>query len=307
MVIYFGINGIKAYFAGGGDLMALRDIVYHRYAMVFIFAAILFIPLYSRKNSRTLRVAVVAIFIISIFVGLASMTRAIIIQIALSLATFIFLLKNKRRIVYYSVVVLLVVIALLPLVLDDLLAYIQTVSSDYQNTFAGYFVETVYDRIQALINAPHNLGNEGSDSERFLYWQHAMKLLFDNPLQFFMGFGELGTTYVGYEFTNLSGMEEAHYSSHSQIIDIVVRGGIIGLILYVILFLTIIRHGVKKAKVLRGFAGGLWKYFTIGFIGVLGYSVAHETLRFPYFSYFFWFILGAYSSPLLREDYRGSI
>ncbi|WP_420264232.1 O-antigen ligase family protein [Candidatus Magnetominusculus dajiuhuensis] len=288
MLVYFILKGINGYFSIGGDLMALRGILIHRYIMVFIFAATISFALLSLTNNRILKVSVVMVFVLSVFIGLASMTRSIIIQILSSVIALIYFSKNKSRILFYSSMILIVVAAL------------TFVSGDFKSNCDNYFFRAVYSRINALINVPHSLTEGGDDSERYRIWMSSIKPLLDNPMHLFFGFGELGVTYYAEGFVD-NGFLDSGYNAHSQFIDILARGGIIGLVLYATFFIKIIQYGAKKAKAKAGFANELWKYLTIGLIGVLFYSFGHETLRFPYFAYLFWFLLGAYSSPLVRK------
>ena len=114
----------------------------------------------------------------------------------------------------------------------------------------------------------------GSDSIRVFFWEKSLSIWSEHPL--------FGTGFAGiYQFSDIG-------STHNQYLDVLLRSGIIGLLLYLTLWLNLLRFYFYRPEI----AAGMFAIFTYGFL--------HETTKLSYTGLLFVLLL----SKMFQEKRR---
>lgn len=258
------------------DLFLAREIIGQRIPLVFaLISTMLFFYWCLVKDKK---ITLILSSLIGGTLVVISLTRAAYIQIGASLFCFlIYLLKNKK-------------------VKAITLFYFIVVSAFFLLICYFMFVEKIgvdplilIDRLQQIIQPSEVSESDESASVRITIWLNLISKLAEHPIGLFFGFGQLGPSYVGESFVSLYGEVISDYSAHNQYLDTIIRSGLVGLFLEILIFIKVITYSLQQTKCPTSAF-----YNAVGFslIGVMCYAVFHETLRYHMFSCFFWFYTG---------------
>jgi O-antigen ligase len=131
---------------------------------------------------------------------------------------------------------------------------------------------------------------------RLQIWKNLLGKVTDSPQHVIFGYGQLGPSYIGDELKYASGYAVQQYSAHNEYLDIVVRTGFVGLILYLVVFGTVLASAWKNKNSPAGSAGWMYFHMTFALLGVAVYGMFHETTRYPWFGLLFWLFVGMLSA-----------
>lgn len=156
-----------------------------------------------------------------------------------------------------------------------------------------------YNRYLESIDAPltRAAAAQGITDEslmtRLLIWDSLIEKLSHGPMSLLIGFGQLGPAYVGDTRTSPHGLIISRYSAHNEYFDQAVRGGLIGLALFLVFcWVLVVRARAlgRQDEDLRDLGWGL----LITLLVAGGYGMFHETVRYPLFGNLFWFLAGSF-------------
>jgi O-antigen ligase len=133
---------------------------------------------------------------------------------------------------------------------------------------------------------PQNGTFESSAALRFAIWRDAATAVMRSPV---FGYGEQGTGVVlGTVESELDVVSGA--AAHSDYVDVAMRKGLPGLVLYLGIVGAVIAFGLRLS--LRP-EGERWPaYIVVGLAGAFAYGFFHELLRHPVAASAVWFLLG---------------
>jgi hypothetical protein len=159
-------------------------------------------------------------------------------------------------------------------------------------------LDAAYLKYLAAIHAPLTMWayekgmREESLMVRLLIWDTLTTKVFRSIQTALLGYGQLGPSYVGDPIVSPHGVFITRYSAHNEYMDALTRSGLIGVGLYLILYLTLLYSMVMYAW--RGEAlGATMLALAIGLVMAAGYGMLHETTRYPPFAILFWTLVGA--------------
>lgn len=143
---------------------------------------------------------------------------------------------------------------------------------------------------------------EESMMTRLIIWEELLDRVAGSPTTLLAGFGQLGPAYVGHPVISPHGRLVERYSAHSEYLDQLTRGGIIGLLLFLGLYAAVLGK-LLRAALSRGPFADSAAALAIGFVIAAGYGIFHESTRYPQFGIVFWLIVGSLTQPgLWRSD-----
>lgn len=128
---------------------------------------------------------------------------------------------------------------------------------------------------------------------RLLIWDSLIEKLTNGTTSLLAGFGQLGPAFVGDTRLSPNGLIVSRYSAHNEYLDQAVRGGLIGLTLFLIFCFFLVRCLLtvgRQDEYLESLGWGL----AITLLAASGYGMFHETVRYPFFGNLFWFLAGSY-------------
>jgi len=257
---------------GFGDFRAAKSVLrqylpdWPQRFPVLMMAAFLYTIIEMRKNK--FYIAVSTLLGLCLFL---TFTRAIYLSlfVALIYLTIFSLFRLKLSITKISIFPFVVMIASLSLFLfipNDTL-------SNAFNIIVKLLGET-YKVIVNLISGSTHLADMGSyrltlspdrhggsEAERLYHWKIALQIWGESPV--------LGTGFAGiYHYSNLG-------SVHNQYLDVLMRTGVIGLILYIFLWIKLFTHFFYRPEICAGL------------IAIFSYGFFHETTKLPYLAVLF--------------------
>ena len=123
------------------------------------------------------------------------------------------------------------------------------------NTPLSFVQEIPYlNRLAQLTNA------EGSSVGRVLIWNGAVDLAAEDPGRLVVGYGPDATRYAFYphhtaEIGNLEGWDKVPDRMHNESFDVIVTTGLIGFVIYILLFTSLVYYGLRWVGDCVGEAG----------------------------------------------------
>jgi hypothetical protein len=166
------------------------------------------------------------------------------------------------------------------------------------NAQRQHVLDVAYLKYLAAIHAPLTMWayekgmREESLMVRLLIWDILATKVFRNIQTAVLGYGQLGPSYVGDPIVSPHGVFITRYSAHNEYMDALTRSGLVGVGLYLVLYLTLLYSMVMY--VWRGETlGATMLALAIGLVMAAGYGMLHETTRYPPFAILFWVLVGA--------------
>lgn len=268
------------------DLFLAREIIGQRIPLVFALFSTMLLFYWCLVENKKLS------YLLSSLIGgtlvVISLTRAAYIQIGVSLfCFFIYLVRNKKvklsTLLYLS-------LALVVFIIIFYFFFIEKIGVDPM---------ILIDRLQQISQPTEVSESDESASVRITIWLNLISKLVEHPIGLLFGFGQLGPSYVGVAFVSLYGEVISNYSAHNQYLDTIIRSGFIGLFLEIVIFIKVITYSLRQTGCSTS---AFYKAVGFSLIGVMCYSVFHETLRYHMFSCFFWFYAGLLISSTQRKS-----
>ena len=137
---------------------------------------------------------------------------------------------------------------------------------------------------------------------RLQIWKNLFGKVIDSPQHAILGYGQLGPSYIGDQLKYVSGYAVQQYSAHNEYLDIIVRSGFVGLILYFAVFGMVLDSAWKSRKSFIDPAGWMYFHMTFALLGVAIYGLFHETTRYPWFGLLFWLFAGMLSARNAAQE-----
>ena len=274
-VLTAGYTLYQMYGIGLADLFMARDAIGQRLPFVLCFVATIVLALAVFWKRQ--RLALLAIFTLGIAVVLLSLTRAAYLQLALSLVALGgYLALKKPR----SGLIVLGSLALL------LAAGGGIVASHEQDAS-----QAVLSRIEQIGRVEEQATVDVSGSYRLAMWRALTGKMSESPVRWLVGYGQLGASFVVQDVEYDHGIIESA-SAHSQYMDVLVREGVVGLVLFCLCFGELVRIGLFRLSRFEPHLRPIIFSHSIALIGVAVYGLFHETVRYPMFGFYFWIYAG---------------
>ena len=260
---------------GLADLFMARDAIGQRLPFVLCFVAIIVLALAIFWKRQ--RLALLAIFTLGIAVVLLSLTRAAYLQLALSLLALAGYLAYKKP---KSGLILLGTLVLLLTVGGGIVASHEQDAS-----------QTVLNRIEQIGRVEEQATVDVSGSYRLAVWRALTDKMSETPVRWLVGYGQLGASFIVQDVEYDHGVI-AMASAHSQYMDVLVREGVVGLVLFCLCFGELVRIGLFRLSRFEPPHRPFIFAHSIALIGVAVYGLFHETVRYPMFGFYFWMYAG---------------
>jgi len=293
---FWGIIGIYSIFFiytifrflnfGTKDLMSARVILGQRLPLIVCFIttlAMYYIFSSGKKNRNYLYFfCLTGIILVAL-----SLTRACYFQLFIGfLFIFFTILKRKKK---SSIKKLFFVIALFIIGLFLL------------SSLNLFNIATVMHRLGSTLDLSL-IHQDSSFADRTTMWAGLLNSLIKQPLRIIFGYGQLGPSYVGPSVISaVTGGIIQLYSAHNEYLDILIRNGIIGLLIFLGIWVMVIYKGFFPDQGIPEDSKNFFIGHSIALLGVLGYGLFHETVRYPIFGMYFWFYLGIVSAVLYSK------
>ena len=247
--------------------------------LVLMLPLVLSYTLFNRKNNK--KFIFITIFI-SGFIGLIStVSRGGYIGFLIASFAFILLSVNYRMIGLFKVSIILIVLIPILAVLT-----IITVSSDVKKTIKYKVIDKAKN--ESNYNPwekEHRSALQIYSSGRTRRWMKALQLFTESPI---WGKG------------NYTVKEVLDFDPHNDYLNISIKYGIIGLLLYLMIYINILRTLLKKLKISNDEEQ---KFFLIGYLsGFIGYMVCMFGIQLIQPRYIFWI----YTAIIIKYIYLES-
>ncbi len=283
--ICFAYVGVLSFIAitiltqGYTDLYVVRRIFGQRLPFAIAFVSTISMVYFFAGARRNILYLIV--FVSGALSVALSLTRAAYIQLFVSVAILFW--AQIKRYFFWSIFILTMFLTVSTITLLEL----------KESTF----VRQISKRVELLLDVKAQSTEDDSGVSRLAIWKDIGLILLDDPIRLLIGFGQLGPSQLSSEI-NKHDRSQAQ-NAHSQYLDIVVREGIIGLILFLAILYKSIKWGLSACSpmVMRVFVYAN----SIGIMGILCYGFFHETFRYPLFGFYFWVYLG-----ILNENIKSS-
>lgn len=203
-----------------------------------------------------------------------SETRAAYLQLGIGLLLLIFLGRGLGK---RQAVVLMV------------FAFFATAVAVYLG-YTAVRVEWLFD----LLVGEEAQSQEHSTLVRLIVWEEILSKVFQSVPSAVFGFGQLGSSYIIAGFTYEDHFIE-RFSAHSEYLDQTVRGGIVALGLFLVLYGYLVTSCIRVANHSQ-LMGPAYRGVGIGLVGVAFYALFHESVRYPWFGVMFWILAGGLSN-----------
>jgi O-antigen ligase len=259
----------------GSDLYVIRRVIGQRMPFIIAFSSTLVFAFFLKSKSSNIYYFV--FFILASIIVILSLTRAAYIQIAISI--FLLFFSQIKKYFLKSIIIIILLIFV--------------VSIFFKTFKETESIKQISGRIELLFDYEAQSKKDISGSFRLEMWKFISSKLLNDPIRLVIGYGQLGPTHISKDFI-LSDGTSGTSSAHNQYLDIIVREGLIGLLLFLWLCYKSITIGLSFNNVLT--SKGIFIFAnTIGLVGVIFYSFFHETFRYPLFGFYFWLYLGILS------------
>ena len=139
--------------------------------------------------------------------------------------------------------------------------------------------------------------NNHSNNERILMWRSAVEMWKDKPI-LGHGIGSFEKLYPEKYMLENARVKSRRYA-HSNIFDLLAETGILGVISYLYLFISIIRHGLNKLKLVKEkeFKIIVYGYF-ISIIAFFIHGLTFTNIFISHSANIFWVIIAIYVTDL---------
>jgi O-antigen ligase len=154
-------------------------------------------------------------------------------------------------------------------------------------------VNLIVQRASQLLTVRETLAGDESASSRAEIWRRLGDNLKAHPYHLLFGYGQLGpSAYIGGTFMSVSGEFVKAYNAHNQHLDTLVRAGLFGALLEMLIFAMVT---VKPLRAIPGQNPGIFQAHSAALFGVFVYGMFHETIRWQMFGLYFWLYAGMVS------------
>ncbi len=141
-------------------------------------------------------------------------------------------------------------------------------------------------RVNLLFSEAARYGRlENSTAIRVAIWEKSREAILLSPL---FGYGQQGTGVILGEVETAQDTESG-VAAHDDYIDMMVRTGLPGLLMYAAIVVALFRYGWWQASARNHRSA----YLVAGLMGGLGYGLFHELLRYPDAAALFWYLAGS--------------
>ena len=148
---------------------------------------------------------------------------------------------------------------------------------------------------------------DASADMRIQIWKNLWGKVTDSPVHFIMGYGQLGPGYICGPLKYKSGYEVRQYSAHNEYLDVFVRTGIVGLILYLAVYCSVIICAWTNKSTSLGSVGFMYYHMIFALLAVAIYGMFHETARYPWFGVLFWLFAGMLSARNAAQTHAANV
>lgn len=278
-VIYLFIIGYFVYIfvsQFGTDLYIIRRIIGQRLPFVIAFVSSLAAVYYfGQKKKKMLYFLVMSL---GVAVVILSLTRAAYVQIGIS---FILIFYDTLKRYFFRAVMLAIVVGAITFALLRSFSDVPA-------------VKQITGRVELMFDIEAQSEKDVSGSFRIAMWNFLGDKLIHSPVHLLIGYGQLGPSHITQDLILPDGSSGTS-SAHSQYLDLVVREGIIGLLIFLWLVYRTIRAGFIAPNVSDPETKLFLRANSIALVGILFYSIFHETFRYPLFGFYFWLYVGMIS------------
>lgn len=251
-----------------GDSNAGRVTVGARYPVIMNFVFLM--ALLIKTRSRIMKYFAFCVALSSFFLIVVSLTRAGYICLVVDLV-ILFFMRPKKIFIFIVVTTLLLSVLILK--------YSEKIS----------WLKQVTNRVQVMVAAFKNPATDSSASDRIATWKIIGDITLSDPVRFLFGSGELGIAYSG---KTAKGVDKRFniLTAESQYFDTLIRSGVIGLILTLMVSIRMITVSflLKNHKKYGWFYTAMF----IGYVAMLQYNMFAESFRFMNFGLFFYAVYG---------------
>ena len=223
--------------------------------------------LYKSKNGFLL-FYVRLISVIALLLMVISLTRSVYIALTLDFLILIFFYKGKRLIVWSLILLILVLIV---------------------NTYLNIF-DQVGNRFSFMIDSIISPNIDHSASYRISIWGFIYEYIVSDLKNLFFGSGQLGVAYIQGKILVL-GNEYVPMSAESQYFDVLLRGGVVGLFVFLYIFFRSIKLSWQLTKLE---IQDRWIYVAIfiWLFTMIPYNLFSESLRHIEIGVLFYVVFG---------------
>lgn len=262
------------------DLYVVRRIFGQRLPFVIAFVSVIAMVYFFDGHKRN--ILYLLVFISGTISVVLSLTRAAYIQLFVSVAVLFW--AQIRRYFFWSIFVLTIFLTISTLILFE-----------FRDSTS---VRQVSKRVELLLDVRTQSTEDDSGVSRLAIWRNIGLILLDDPIRLVIGFGQLGPSQLSGGINKYQGGEAQN--AHSQYLDIIVREGIVGLILFLTILYKSIKWGLSASS---SVPTRIFIYAnSIGILGLLCYGFFHETFRYPLFGFYFWVYLGILSETIKSSN-----
>ncbi len=271
---------------GVKDLMAARVILGQRIPMIITFIVTLAIYYIFTSDKKT-KAYLYLFCLTGIVLIFLSLTRACYFQFFIGIFFIFFIIFKTRKKSLIKKLIFVVTIFIIGFFLLSSLGVLN--------------IESITTRLGNVLTLD-SIRQDASFIDRVAIWGGLFGELSQDPTRIIFGYGQLGPSYVGAPIWSVVLKEKIElYSAHNEYLDVLIRNGVVGLILYLVIWALVICGGFFPKREMPHDARTLFVGHSIALLGVLGYGLFHETVRFPIFGMYFWFYLGIVSAVLYSK------
>jgi O-antigen ligase len=158
---------------------------------------------------------------------------------------------------------------------------------------------TLIERAEQLVTVHETMNTELSANTRVEMFRRITGQLIDSPIRFVVGYGQLGPGNIGESFVSGWGEFINEYNAHNEYLDSLVRGGVVGVFLEVVLMLVVIVKPLTGSVTCPEL--DFFRAHSAALAGVAVYALFGETLRWQMFGFYFWLYAGMQSAHLYSK------
>ncbi|PTW02246.1 O-antigen ligase [Halanaerobium saccharolyticum] len=149
----------------------------------------------------------------------------------------------------------------------------------------------LFPSFKARFNSIFDLNNS-SNNERILMWRSAFEMWKDRPI-FGHGIGSFEKLYPEKYILDIARVKGRMYA-HSNIFDLLAETGIFGLISYLYLFFSIIKHGINRLRILKVKEKTIVYGYFLSFMTFFIHGLTFTNIFISHSANIFWVIIALY-------------
>lgn len=156
-------------------------------------------------------------------------------------------------------------------------------------------IVVLFPSFQTRFNSIFDLMNS-SNNERVLMWRSAFEMWKDKPI-LGHGIGSFEKLYPEKYILEAARVKTRMYA-HSNIFDLLAETGILGLISYLYLFISILKHGINKLIILKGKVNIIVYGYFLSFITFFMHGLTFTNIFISHSANIFWVVIAIYMTDL---------